>query len=168
MSVFLYNCDTVMVMTPEHTTIHLATDHAGYKFKELIKTHLEEKGYAVVDHGAHEFDSADDYPQFVYLAAEQVSKANSDAHVAIVLGGSGQGEAIAASSYKNIRTTVCYGGNMAKEIVTAGKQHNNANVLSLGARFIEEKDVLELVVLWLSTPFSNDERHARRLAQLHK
>lgn len=152
-------------MTPEITTIHLATDHAGYVYKEFIKTHLVELGYKIVDHGAYEFDPEDDYPKFVNLAAEAVSKANDDT-VAIILGGSGQGEAMAASRYENIRTTVCYGGEMAKEIVKAGKEHNNANVLSLGARFIEEKDVLELVDVWLTTEFSKDERHVRRLSQL--
>lgn len=155
-------------MTPQITTIHLATDHAGYVYKEYIKTHLEELGYKVVDHGAYEFDPEDDYPRFVNLAAESVSKANAEDTVAIILGGSGQGEAIAASRYENIRTTVCYGGEMAREIVKAGKEHNNANVLSLGARFIEEKDVLELVDLWLNTEFSKDERHVRRLAQVKK
>lgn len=152
-------------MTPQLTTIHLATDHAGYRYKELIKTYLEEKGYKVMDHGAHEFDPADDYPKFVNLAAEEVSKAPNDT-VAIVLGASGQGEAIASSRFSNIRTTVCYGGPMAKEIVKAGKEHNNANVLALGAKYIEEKDVLELVDLWLTTLFTQDERHVRRLTQL--
>jgi ribose 5-phosphate isomerase B len=152
-------------MTSELITIHLATDHAGYRYKELIKTHLEEKGYTVVDHGAYVFDPADDYPMFVNLAAEAVSKAPNES-VAIVLGASGQGEAVAASRFQYIRTTVCYGGDMAKDIVKAGKEHNNANVLALGAKYIEEKDVLELVDLWLTTPFSKDERHMRRLAQL--
>ncbi len=146
----------------------MATDHAGYVYKEYIKTFLEQKGYKVIDHGAYEFDPADDYPSFVTLAAKAVSKANSDDELGIVLGASGQGEAIAASQFPHIRTTVCYGGPMAKDIVLAGKAHNNANVLSLGAKFIEEKDVLELVELWLNTPFTREERHLRRLHMIEK
>ena len=153
-------------MTSKITRVHLATDHAGYVYKELIKTHLSESGYSVVDHGAFEFDPADDYPNFVNPAAEAVSKSNSEDTVAIILGASGQGEAIAASQFEHVRTTVCYGGEMATEIIIAGKEHNNANVLSLGARYIKEKDVLPLVDLWLNTSFSNEERHIRRLSLL--
>jgi ribose 5-phosphate isomerase B len=151
---------------PSLTTIHLATDHAGYIYKELIKTFLEEKGYKVIDHGAYEFDPADDYPNFVSVAAEFVSKANNDDELGIVLGATGQGESITAMQYSHIRTTVCYGGPMAEEIVVAGKAHNNANVLSLGAKHIEQKDVLRLVELWLNTPFTREERHLRRLTQI--
>lgn len=153
-------------MTVQSITIHLATDHAGYVYKELIKTHLEERGYTLVDHGAFEFDPSDDYPTFVNLAAAEVSNANNEDTVAIILGASGQGEAIAAGKYENIRTTVCYGGSMAIEIVKAGKEHNNANVLALGAKFIEEKHVLEVVDVWLATSFTKDERHVRRLSMI--
>ena len=155
-------------MTHQLKTIHLATDHAGYTQKEYIKTFLEEKGYSVIDHGAFELDPTDDYPVYIQPAIVQVSKAHNTNVVAIILGGSGQGEAIVASKYPHIRTTVCYGGDMAREIVKLGREHNDANVLSLGIRFIEEQDVLELVNIWLNTSFTKEERHVRRLAMIEK
>ncbi|MES2985615.1 MAG: RpiB/LacA/LacB family sugar-phosphate isomerase [Patescibacteria group bacterium] len=155
------------MIQPQQTTIHMATDHAGYTLKECIKTHLEAGGYKVIDHGAFEFDPADDYPVFVQKAAEEVSKANDDEVLGIVLGGSGQGEAIAASRFPNIRTTVCYGtGDIVKEVLVAGRAHNNANVLSIGARFVDKSEVISFVDLWLTTPFTREERHLRRLSQL--
>lgn len=155
-------------MTHQLKTIHLATDHAGYTQKEQIKTFLEEKGYAVVDHGAFELDPSDDYPTYIHPAAAAVSKAHNANVAAIILGGSGQGEAIVASRYPHIRTTVCYGGDMASEIIKLGREHNDANVLSLGARFIEEPNILELVDLWLNTSFTKEERHVRRLALIEE
>jgi ribose 5-phosphate isomerase B len=156
-------------MTP--TTIYLGTDHAGFAYKELIKKHLEEGGYVVVDHGAYVEDANDDYPIYIHAAAMDVSKlaekVSDDMSVfAIILGGSGQGEAIAAGRLPYVRTTVCYGGPDALQIIQRGREHNNANVLSLGARFIKESDVLAYVDTFLTTPFSKEERHVRRLIEL--
>lgn len=151
--------------------IHLATDHAGFEYKEIIKTYLTEKGYEVIDHGAHTQDESDDYPMYVEKAAVEVSRAQDDYEhnpktVAIILGGSGQGEAITAGRFPYVRTVTCYGGPHAKEILVLSRDHNNTNVLSIGARFMQEADVLEAVRLWLDTPFSADPRHIRRLKEI--
>ena len=140
-------------------TIYLATDHAGYELKEKIKKFLGEKGYEVKDFGASEFNKDDDYPDFVAKAAEAVSNNPSDR--AIVLGGSGQGEAMVANRYKGVRAAVLY--KLDKEIVKLSREHNDANILSLGARFLSEQEALEAVELWLSTDFSDEERHKRRI-----
>lgn len=156
-------------MTP--TTIYLGTDHAGFAYKELIKKHLEEQGYTVMDHGAYTEDPTDDYPIYIHAAAMDVSKmaekvSDDMTSFAVILGGSGQGEAITAGRLPYVRTTVCYGGEHALDIVKRGREHNNANVLALGARFIEEKDVLKYVDTFLTTPFTKEERHVRRLIEL--
>jgi ribose 5-phosphate isomerase B len=158
-------CDMLYFMLEKISTIHLATDHAGFLYKEIIKNDLTEKGYTVKDHGAYELNPSDDYPEFIISAAKEVAK-NPDTEKAIILGGSGQGEALVAGRLDCIRTTVCYGGHMAPEIVKLGREHNNANILSLGARFIEEKDILILVDIFLKTEFSKEERHIRRLKQV--
>ncbi|KKU76806.1 MAG: ribose-5-phosphate isomerase [Candidatus Harrisonbacteria bacterium RIFOXYA1_FULL_48_8] len=142
-------------------TIYLATDHAGFELKEKIKKFLAEKKYEVKDFGAFSYDENDDYPDFVKLAAEAVSKNPSDR--AIVLGGSGQGEAMVANRYKGVRAAVLY--KFDEGIIKLFREHNDANVLSLGARFLEEKDALRVVELWLNTPFSGEERHSRRIAK---
>lgn len=154
-------------------TIHLATDHAGFQHKEVIKTYLENKGYSVIDHGAPMYSPEDDYPIYIQKAAIEVSKASEDIEenpntMAIILGGSGQGEAVVAGRFPYVRTTVCYGGAQAKEIVILGREHNNANILSLGARFIQTADVLELVDTWLHTGFSKEMRHIRRIKEIEK
>jgi ribose 5-phosphate isomerase B len=156
-------------MTP--TTIHLATDHAGFDQKESIKTYLENKGYTVIDHGAPIYSPEDDYPMYISKAAMEVSKAAEDTEedprtLAIILGGSGQGEAIVANRFPHVRTTVCYGGPHAEEVIILGRQHNNANVLSLGARFMQVADSLEYIDIWLKTAFSKDMRHVRRIKEL--
>lgn len=141
--------------------IHLATDHAGFAYKELLKAHLTEQGHEVVDHGNTILDEHDDYPDFVKSCAEAV--AIEEGSVGIILGGSGQGEAMCANRIKGIRAALYYGG--AKDILVLSREHNNANILSLGARFISQEDVLTAVDLWLTTPFSRDERHVRRLGK---
>lgn len=168
---FFINICYITHMNP--ITIYLGTDHAGFAYKELIKKHLEDEGYIVVDHGAYVKDPSDDYPIYIHAAAVDVSKhaekVSDDMSVfAIVLGGSGQGEAITAGRLPYVRTTVCYGGIDAIEIVKRGREHNNANVLALGARFIEEKDLLKIVDTWLTTPFTKEERHVRRLIELER
>lgn len=139
--------------------IHLATDHAGFKLKERIKEVLMKQNYAVVDHGAFSLDTKDDYPDFVSPAAEAVSKNPEDR--GIILGGSGEGEAMVANRFKNVRATVYYGGS--DKIVTLSREHNNANVLSLGARFLSEREALHAVKVWLATSFTADPRHVRRI-----
>lgn len=143
--------------------IYLATDHVGFELKEQVKQFLTKGGYEVEDFGAHEFDPQDDYPDFISKAAEAVSK--DPENKAIIFGGSGQGEAIVANKFPNVRAVVFY-GNM--EIVPLAREHNDANVLSLGARFVEEAEVLEAVKLFLDTPFTAEDRHVRRIEKIKK
>lgn len=139
--------------------IHLASDHAGFTHKEALKAYLTEQGLEVVDHGALELVSDDDYPDFVVPAAVAVAKDQDS--MAIVFGGSGEGEAMAANRINGVRATVYYGG--PADILTLSREHNAANMLSIGARFVSIEDTIEAVRVWLETPFSNDERHVRRL-----
>lgn len=142
--------------------IFLGTDHAGFELKEYVKKHLLKLGMEVEDMGAHKLDSKDDYPEFIVPVAKKVSKnPNSKG---IVFGASGQGEAIAANKIKGIRAALYYGGNM--EIVKLSRTHNNANILSLGARFLEKEEATEAINLWLKTDFSKEPRHIRRIKKI--
>ena len=145
--------------------IYLATDHAGFELKEKIKDFLNKEGYEVEDCGAYEFDKNDDYPDFIAKAAEAVSK-DSQNNRAIILGGSGQGEAIVANKFKNVRAVVFYG--QAEDMPVLTRQHNDSNILSLGARFLTEDEAFEGVKLFLETQFSEDERHLRRIEKINK
>lgn len=142
------------------TKICLAADHAGFELKEKIKKFLIDKGYEVKDFGSFSFDPNDDYPDFIRKAAEAVAN-NSEQSRGIVLGGSGQGEAMVANRYKGVRAAVLY--KYDEEIIKLSREHNNANVLALGARFLKEKEAIKAVDLWLKTPFSGEERHKRRI-----
>jgi ribose 5-phosphate isomerase B len=142
--------------------ILIGADHAGYELKEQLKTFLIEKGYEVEDFGAGKLDPNDDYP--VILTPLAYELARNPMHKAIVLGGSGQGEAIICNRFPGIRATVYYGGNT--EILKLGREHNDANVLSLGARFLSVEEAKEAVSIWLETKFSEDERHIRRITLL--
>ena len=144
-------------------TIYIATDHAGFALKEKLVSFLREKGYDVIDCGAETFDPEDDYPRFIEKAARAVSE-DPENRKAIILGGSGQGEAMVANRVKGVRATVYYGGN--PEIIALSREHNNANVLSLGARFVSEEEAKQSVELWLSLPFTGAQRHTRRIAQI--
>ena len=141
--------------------IHIATDHAGFDLKEHLKSYLIELGHEVVDHGAHEFNEKDDYPDFISPAAYAVVEDPNSR--GIILGGSGQGEAMCANRFKGVRATAYYGGNL--EIVKVSREHNDANILSLGARFVSEDEAKNAVKIFLETEFSKDERHARRLSK---
>lgn len=142
--------------------IVLGTDHAGFELKEEIKKHLQNKGYEVEDTGAFSYDKKDDYPGFIHAAAKEVAK-DPDFR-GIVFGSSGQGEAIVANKVKGIRAALYYGQNM--DIVTLSRTHNDANVLSLGAKFLSKEEAIKAVDLWLKTDFSNEERHTRRIKQI--
>lgn len=142
--------------------IALGTDHAGFELKETLKAFLTEHGHTVVDYGATSPEPGDDYPDFVVPAARAV--AHGDAERAIILGGSGQGEAMGANRIKGVRATVYYGGKT--DILKFSREHNDANVLSLGARFLSVDDAQSAVLLWLATEFSGDERHVRRIKKL--
>lgn len=143
--------------------IYLATDHAGFNLKKKIKEFLEKEGYQVKDLGAYEFNKDDDYPDFISKAAEAVSK--DPTSFAIIFGNSGQGEAIVANKFSGVRATVYY-GNM--DIIPLTREHNDANVLSLGARFLTEDEAQDAVKLWLETPFTQESRHVRRIEKIKK
>lgn len=145
-------------------TIILASDHAGFEMKGAIKEFLEEKGYQTLDVGAHEYNEGDDYPEFMIAAAMKVAADLDGGTKAVIIGGSGEGEAIVANRFPGVRALVWYGGD--KKILELSRQHNNANVLSLGARFMDAKTACGAVELWLNTPFSNEERHKRRIQEI--
>lgn len=146
--------------------IHFATDHAGFPLKEEILAYVRDVlGYEVVDHGGYEYIAGDDYPDYVALASESVSL-HPETTRAIIFGGSGQGEAMVANRFRHVRAVVFYGGDF--KIITLSREHNDANVLSLGARFVNVEDAKEAVSLWLSTPFLGEERHVRRIAEIDK
>ena len=142
--------------------IYLATDHAGFELKEKIKKFLTKEGYQVQDCGAYTLDPNDDYPDFISKAAEAVSKNPEDK--AIILGGSGQGEAIVANKFPRVRAAVYYGGQ--SEMPKLTREHNDSNILSLGARFLTEEEACNAVKLFLDTPFSNEERHNKRINKI--
>ena len=141
-------------------TIVLATDHAGFELKEHVKRFLIKKGYDIKDFGALEYDGLDDYPDFILPAAKYISEHKL---IGIIFGGSGQGEAMAANRIKGIRAAVFYNG--PDEIVELSRLHNNANILSIGARFVSDQEVKKVIVLWLSTDFE-EGRHKKRINKL--
>ena len=146
--------------------IYIGTDHAGYDMKEALASYLEkELGYTVADMGAHQKDPVDDYVDFISLVAKEVSH-DPDLARGIVLGASGQGEGVVANRYPNVRCAVYYGGPL--DIVKLSREHNNANMLSLGARFLSLDDAKKAVKLWLETAFSEEERHVRRLKKIER
>lgn len=151
-------------------TIHLATDHAGYNVKEAVKDHLDENGYHVVDHGATALNPKDDYPDFIHPAAQAVSH-NPQTNRAIIFGHSGQGEAMVANRYEDVRAAVYYGQTAKDEsgrgIIQLSRRHNDANVLSIGAGFISDNKAIEAVDLWLETEFSDANRHKRRIQKIN-
>ena len=143
--------------------IHLATDHAGLELKEKVKLYLSDLDYEVIDHGAYKYDALDDYPDFIFPCAIAVS--NDPESKGIILGGSGQGEAMAANRVKGVRAAVFYNG--PDEIIKLSRQHNNANILSLGARFMSTEEMYKVIEVWLSTKFESG-RHQRRIEKLDK
>ncbi len=146
--------------------IHIGGDHAGFELKNAIIRFLEQKHYEVVDHGAYEFDPEDDYPDFVLPVAIAVAEDNQSR--GIILGGSGQGEAIVANRVQGIRATVFYGEPQYSDesIINLSRQHNDANILSIGARFVTEEEALEAIDSWLETAFSGEDRHSRRITKI--
>lgn len=140
--------------------VHLGSDHAGFDLKNVLSAHVSRLGHEVVDHGPQAYDAVDDYPPFVLRAAEGV--AADPGSLGIVLGGSGNGEQIAANKVKGIRSALAW----SVETATLGREHNDANVVSLGARMHTEELALQIVEAFLSTPYSGEERHSRRIAML--
>ncbi len=160
--------------------IYLATDHAGFELKEKIKTYLLEKKYEIEDCGAFSFNKDDDYTDFIPLAAKKVSE--NPENRAIILGGNGENEAVTANKFKNVRCALFYGPVLPVQpinvendkssdpyaLLKLTRDHDNSNILSLGARFLTDDQAINAVEIWLNTPFSNAERHERRIEQIKK
>ena len=145
--------------------IYLATDHAGFELKNQIKDYLETRDEVVVhDFGAHSYDALDDYPDYISQAAAAISAAPHDR--AIIFGGSGQGEAMLANRFANVRATVYYGG--PTEIISLSREHNAANILSLGARFIDFDTAQIAIDLWLTTAPGTEEKYVRRVKKAER
>jgi len=152
--------------------IFIGTDHAVYVLKEKLVTYLKAQGHEVIDKGAYEYNEHDDYPDFVIPVAQEISRDPNNAR-GIILGATGQGEAIAANKFPNVRAVVYYGKSQSvvddeANVIVRSRQHNNANILSLGARYLTDEEMMSAVDLWLKTPYSGDERHIRRLAKIDK
>jgi ribose 5-phosphate isomerase B len=144
--------------------IHIATDHAGLELSHYLIRELTKQGHQLIDHGPTEYDPLDDYPEFCINAALAVV-ADEEAGVralGIVLGGSGNGEQISANKVKGIRAALAWNQDTAK----LAREHNNANVVALGARMHSQQEILQLVEIFIAEPFSNEERHSRRINQI--
>ncbi|PID32389.1 ribose-5-phosphate isomerase [Candidatus Saccharibacteria bacterium] len=158
--------------------IAITTDHAGYEQLQELQVWLQSMGHTCVNFGPTHFDKDDDYPDFMFPAAQAVSRGAFER--GIIMGGSGQGEAIAANRFKNVRCALFYAPATAKvaidaegrtsddpyEIVRLSRQHNNANMLSLSGRFLDIDQMKQAIQIWLDTPFEGEARHARRIEKL--
>lgn len=138
--------------------ISIGSDHAGFEYKERMIAHLKASGHEVIDHGTHSAESTD-YPLYIIPAAEAVAR--GEVERGIVLGGSGNGEAMAANKVKGVRCALCWNDETAE----LSRRHNNANVLSIGQRMISIEIALQILDIWLKTPFEGG-RHARRVKEL--
>lgn len=159
--------------------VFLATDHAGFELKEKVKNFLSEKGYDVTDCGATSFDPNDDYPDFIAKAAKEVSEDPENSR-GIIFGGSGQAEAMVANKFKNVRCALFYAavspigaadvtGRTSEdpfEMIRLTREHNNANMLSIGARFVSDDAAKKAIELWLTNQFTSEERHVRRINKI--
>ncbi|WP_277244709.1 ribose-5-phosphate isomerase [Micrococcus terreus] len=144
--------------------VHIATDHAGLELSAHLQRHLAERGYEMVDHGPQEYDALDDYPGFCINAARAVAaeRAEGKDSLGIVLGGSGNGEQIAANKVEGIRAALAWNLDTAR----LARQHNDANVVAVGGRQHSLEEATELIEAFLTEPFSQDERHVRRIAKI--
>jgi ribose 5-phosphate isomerase B len=140
--------------------IALATDHAGFRLKEKVKVHLTAKGYRVVDFGT-DSEAPADYPDFIRPAAESVARGDCD--LGIVFGGSGNGEAMVANKVRGVRCAVCWNIQSAR----LAKEHNNANVIALGARMVTEDEGIAIIDAWLNAEFLGG-RHLQRIEKIER
>lgn len=159
--------------------IFFGTDHAGFQLKLKLMPFVEALGFEVFDKGAYEYNSEDDYPDFIIPVAKEVSTdSDSNESRGIIIGGSGQGEAMTASRFPGIRAVVYYGESapvangaepsVLTSIIKLSREHNDSNILSLGARFVTEEEAKIAVKVWLETPFSGEEKHKRRIEKINK
>jgi len=160
--------------------VYLATDHTGIELKNKVNEFLQKEGYETEDCGAYEYDKYDDYPDWIAKAAQKVSENPNER--GIIFGGSGQGEAMVANKFNNVRCALFYTpaiptqsvnieGDKSTdpfEIVKLSRDHNDANMLSIGFRFVKDEDVFKAIKIWLETPASTEERHKRRIEKIKK
>lgn len=144
--------------------IFLSSDHAGFELKEQIKSFLISVGQDVQDCGADKYDETDDYPDTIAPGIKALIEYGVEKGLAIIFGGSGQGEAIIANRFKGIRAGLYHGGNL--DVIRLLREHNNANVLSLGARMVQFDEAKAAVDMFLETDFTKEERHARRIVKI--
>jgi len=159
-----------MTITKEKKeVIHIGADHAGFYLKESLVDYLKKLGYGVVDHGAHLYDEFDDYPDFVAPVGKAVSDRPNKIK-GIVIGGSGQGEAMVANQFPHVRAVVFYGNKVFQgtDIIKLSRQHNDANVLALGSRFVSTGEAKDAVRIWLKTEFSGEDKYIRRIKKVEK
>jgi ribose 5-phosphate isomerase B len=144
--------------------VHLGSDHAGLELKDNLLAWLADQGHEVVDHGPFVYDAVDDYPVFCLRAAEGVVADQTEGVEAlgVVIGGSGNGEQMAANKVEGVRAALVW----SEEIAVLAREHNDANVISVGGRMHSVDDMTKFVEVFLATPFSGDERHVRRIGQL--
>jgi len=144
--------------------VHLGSDHAGLELKEHLLNWLADHGYEAVDHGPFVYDALDDYPVFCLRAAEAVAADRQDGEdsLGVVVGGSGNGEAIAANKVKGVRCALVW----SEETATLAREHNDANVVSVGGRMHTVEDMTRFVEVFLDTAYSGEERHTRRIGML--
>ena len=150
--------------------IFVGTDHAGYVLKEKLISSLKAQGHEVIDKGAYDYNEEDDFPDFVFPVAREVSK-SPDQVKGIILGATGEAEAIAANKLPHTRAVVYYGESQSivddrADIIVRSRENNNTNILILGARYLTEESMMNAVNLWLSTRFGHDEKYIRRLAKI--
>ena len=156
--------------------ILIASDHAGFKLKNALFCFLKEKKFEVIDCGPDKLEPEDDYPDFVAPVAEEISTDESGKTFGIVIGGSGQGEAMVANRFARVRTAVFYGNpkrsdlssDLRSDLLSLSREHNNANILAIGARFVTEEEAKKAVLLFLETPFSGETRHLRRIEKIDR
>ncbi|MBI1838888.1 MAG: RpiB/LacA/LacB family sugar-phosphate isomerase [Candidatus Colwellbacteria bacterium] len=141
--------------------IYIGADHRGFKLKETLKNYLSGEGYAVVDLGNDKYDKADDYPDFAAKVAEKVS-VDSNENRGILICGAGVGVDVVANKFRGVRSVLA----LSEEQVTASRNDDDANIISIAADFVDEEKVKKMVDIWLKTPFSGEERHKRRLQKI--
>lgn len=140
--------------------IHIATDHAGFELKNALAEHLRQAGHEVVDHGAHTYDALDDYPSFCIDCGKGV--VSDPGSLGVVIGGSGNGEQIAANKVEGVRAALVWNEDTAR----LAREHNDANIISIGFRQHDLEFCFHLVDVFIAEPFSGDERHVRRIGQI--
>ena len=140
--------------------VHLGSDHAGLELKDHLLHWLADQGHEAVDHGPFVYDAVDDYPPFCLRAA--VAVADEEGSFGIVIGGSGNGEQMAANKVRGVRAALVW----SEEIATLAREHNDANVISVGGRMHTMEQVTRFIEVFLNTPYSNEERHTRRIGML--